>query len=216
MGKVWYEERKRDAETQQPRWDILIVDMPATGHSLQYLRMPRAARDTFGVGLVRRESERILTLFRDPQKTAVNLVTIPEELPVSETQETYRQLAEDLVLPFGVLFINRVHSCPLPSAALASARINPRASSADRRLAEQTLTSAQAEAALAEAQTSYVRQLLQLPLPSLQIPFCFAEQFGLPEVEQIAQVIAGPFAERTREKGEKGKRRRGEASSRSA
>ena len=216
MGKVWYEERKRDAETQQPRWDILIVDMPATGHSLQYLRMPRAARDTFGVGLVQRESERILTLLRDPQKTAVNLVTIPEELPVSETQETYRQLAEDLDLPFGVLFINRVHFCPLPSAALASVHINPRATVADRRLAEQTLASAQAEAALAEVQAFYVRQLRQLPLPSLQIPFCFAEQFGLPEVEQIAQVLAGPFAERTKEKGDKGKRRRGEASSRSA
>jgi hypothetical protein len=104
----------------------------------------------------------------------------------------------------------------LPSAALASARINPRASGADRRLAEQALTSAQAEATLVEAQTFYVRQLLQLPLPSLQIPFCFAEQFGLPEVEQIAQVIAGPFAERTKEKGDKGKRRRGEAPSRSA
>jgi anion-transporting ArsA/GET3 family ATPase len=213
MGKVWYEERRRDAETQQPRWDILIVDMPATGHSLQYLRMPRAARDTFGVGLVQRESERILTLFRDPVKTAVNLVTIPEELPVSETQDTYRQLTEDLDLPLGVLFINRVHHCSLPPAVLASARINPRASVPDRRLAEQVLASAQAEATLAEAQIPCLHQLLQLPLPPVQVPFCFAEQFGLPEVEQIAQVIAGPFEKRTREKGEKGKRRRREVSS---
>src|SRR5215510_1607740 len=120
MGKVWYEERRRDAETQQPRWDMLIVDMPATGHSLQYLRMPRAARDTFGVGLVQRESERILALFRDPQKTAVNLVTIPEELPVSETQEAYRLLTEDLNLPLGVLFINRAHQCSLSQAMLAN------------------------------------------------------------------------------------------------
>ena len=215
MGKVWYEERKRDAETQQPRWDMLIVDMPATGHSLQYLRMPRAARDTFGVGLVQRESERILTLLRDPRKTAVNLVTIPEELPVSETREAYQQLAEDLGLPLGVLFINRVHSCPVPAAALASAGINPKAPAVDRRLAEQVLASAQAEAALAEAQACYVGQLLQLPLPPVHVPFYFAEQFGLPEVEQIAQVIAGPLAGRAQEKGEKGKRRRGEASPRS-
>ena len=44
MGKIWYEERRRDKDTQGPRWDVLIVDTPATGHSLQYLRMPRAAR----------------------------------------------------------------------------------------------------------------------------------------------------------------------------
>ena len=178
--------------------------------------MPRAARDAFGVGLVQRESERILTLFRDPRKTAVNLVTTPEELPVSETREAYQQLAEDLGLPLGVLFINRVHSCPVRAAALAGARINPKASAVDRRLAEQVLASARAEAALAEAQAVYVGQLLQLPLPPVHVPFYFAEQFGLPEVEQIAQVIAGPFAGRAQERGEKGKRRRGEASPRSA
>jgi anion-transporting ArsA/GET3 family ATPase len=216
MGKVWYEERQRDPETQQLRWDILIVDMPATGHSLQYLRMPRAARDTFGAGLVQRESERILTLFRDPEKTAVNLVTIPEELPVSETQETYQQLTEDLDLPLGVLFINRVHYCPLPPAVLANARVNAKASIPDRRLAEQVLASAQAEAALAEAQIPHLQQLQQLPLPTVQVPFCFAEQFGLPEVEQIAQVIAAALGERTGEKGEKGRKRKREASARSA
>ena len=216
MGKVWYEERRRDAETQQLRWDILIVDMPATGHSLQYLRMPRAARDTFGAGLVQRESERILTLFHDPEKTAVSLVTIPEELPVSETQDTYRQLTEDLDLPLGVLFINRVRHCPLPPAVLVSARVNAKASALDRRLAEQVLASAQAEVALAEAQMPYLHQLLQLPLPPVQVPFCFAEQFGLPEVEQIARVIVATLGEKAREKAETGKKRRREASTRSA
>ncbi len=216
MGKVWYEERRRDPETQQPRWEILIVDMPATGHSLQYLRMPRAARDTFGAGLVQRESERILTLFRDAEKTAVNLVTIPEELPVSETQDTYRQLTEDLDLPLGVLFINRVHHCPLPLAVLADARVNTRAAVPDRRLAEQVLASAQAEATLVEAQTLYLQQLQQLSLPTVQVPFYFAEQFGLPEVEQIARVIAAAPAERAREKGEKRRKRKREASARSA
>jgi len=209
MGKVWYEERRRDPETQEPRWDILIVDMPATGHSLQYLRMPRAARDTFGAGLVQRESERILTLFRDAEKTAVNLVTIPEELPVSETQETYQQLTEDLDLPLGVLFINRVHRCPLPLAVLASARINARASVPDRRVAEQVLASAQAEATLAEAQAPYMRELLQLPLPPVQVPFYFAEQFGLLEVEQIAQVIGAALEGQEKARDEKGKRRVG-------
>jgi len=209
MGKVWYEERKRDAETQQPRWDILIVDMPATGHSLQYLRMPYAARDTFGAGLVQRESERILALFRDPEKTAVNLVALPEELPVNETQEAYRQLTEDLDLPLGVLFINSVHQCPLPQAALARAQIDARASTQDQRLAEQILASARTEATLAEAQAPYLQQLQQLRLPTIQVPFYFAEQFGLSEVEQIAQAIGATPARKERGKGVKGKRRVG-------
>ncbi len=40
----------------------MIVDAPATGHSLQYLRMPQAARDAFGAGLVQREAQRVVEL----------------------------------------------------------------------------------------------------------------------------------------------------------
>ena len=40
MAKVWYEAQQQDRRTTFPRWDALIIDMPASGHSLQYLRMP--------------------------------------------------------------------------------------------------------------------------------------------------------------------------------
>ena len=95
MGKVWYEERKRDPQTQQPLWDILLVDLPATGHSLQYLQMPRAAHEAFG-GIVGYEADRILSLLRDTEKTAINFVTTADELAVSETQDAYQQVAQEL------------------------------------------------------------------------------------------------------------------------
>ncbi|MBI3300666.1 MAG: ArsA family ATPase [Deltaproteobacteria bacterium] len=210
MGKVWYEERRRDGETQQPRWDVLIVDTPATGHSLQYLRMPRAARDTFREGLVHREAEQLLTLLSDPSKTVVNLVTTPEELPVSETQEAYQQLAEDLRLPLGVLFINRVHWAPLPRTVLEHARVDVHVATQERRLARQVLARARAEATLAEAQASSLRHLRHLPLPAVHVPFCFAEEFGLAQVERLSRLIEAAILERPGEKGEKRKRRRGE------
>ena len=212
MGKVWYEEHKRDSDTQEPLWDLLIADMPATGHSLQYLRMPQAARDTFSTGLVQRESERVLTLFRDPEKTAINLVTIPEELPTSETYEAYQQLTEKLEFPLGVLFINSVRQCPIPQSVLANAQIRVRAPAQARNLAEQVLTSARAEAALAEAQAPYLQHLQKLPLPTVQVPFYFAEQFSLPEVEQIADLLTAVLEEGAKEEKKKG--RKGRRSSR--
>jgi hypothetical protein len=171
--------------------------------------MPAAARDTFGAGLVQRESERILTLFRDAEKTAVNLVTLPEELPVSETWEAYRQLTEGLGFPLGALFINRVHQCPIPSSALTHARIGTKVSVQDRHLAEQVLADARAEAALAEAQAPYLQQLQKLPLPPVQIPFYFTEQFGLLEIGRIAQVIGAALAGQEKGEGRKGKKRTG-------
>jgi anion-transporting ArsA/GET3 family ATPase len=189
MGKIWYEERKTEKDTVQPRWDLLIVDMPATGHSLQYLRMPRAARDTFGSGTVHREAERIMALFSDPNKTAINLVTLPEELAVSETLEAHHQLRTELKLPVGMLFVNRVRCTPLSSTALARIRIDASSRSQDRQLAEQVLRHAHTEATLQEVQAPYLRRFKALSIPTLHVPFYFAEQFTLPQVEQLSYLL---------------------------
>src|SRR5262249_60155592 len=53
VGKIWYEATRQDGG--RPAWDTIVVDAPATGHSLQYLRMPPAARAPFGAGLAQRE-----------------------------------------------------------------------------------------------------------------------------------------------------------------
>lgn len=188
IGKIWYEERKRDAATQQPRWDLLVVDLPATGHGLQYLNMPCAARDTFREGLVHREAERITAWLQDPEKTAVNLVATAEELPVSETLEAHQQLTEKLQLPLGALFVNRVHEAPLSSTALSRLRADGvKASVADLDIAEQVLACASVETAWVDAQETYVKQLRFLPLPLVKLPQCVSREFGITQLTQLAQ-----------------------------
>jgi len=199
MGKIWYEEHKREAHTQQPLWDMLLVDLPATGHSLQYLRMPRAAHETFG-GVVGREAERISALLHDSDKTAVNLVTTPDELPVHETQEAYGQLVNDLRLPLGMLFINRVHRTPLSSTELGRIRLVASAPASERRLVKQVLDCGQREAVLAESQALNLQSLSQLLLPTVQIPFWFCDEFGFTAVDQLSRKIITPQHKITEEK----------------
>lgn len=189
IGKVWYEERRREAESQTPRWDLLVVDLPATGHGLQYLHMPCAARDTFSDGIVHREAERIVTWLQDSDKTAVNMVTTAEELPVSETLDAYRQLTEKLQLPLGVLFINQVHKAPLSLHKLMLLHPQKKGFNRDRQLVEQILGCAKSEAALVKAQEVGLAQLRQTALPSISLPFYFSQEFGLPQLEQLSQRI---------------------------
>ena len=111
VGKIWYEEQL--VAKGRPKWDVIVVDAPATGHVLQYLRMPSAAAEAFGPGLVRREAQKVIELLCDPVRTAVCPVTTAEEMPVNETAEMYQQLRERLRMPLGVLFVNRVHAAPL-------------------------------------------------------------------------------------------------------
>ena len=107
VGKIWYEAVRQEAG--RPVWDAIVVDAPASGHSLQYLRMPQAAREAFGAGLVQREATKITALLRDRRTTAVHLVTLAEEMPVTETLETRAQLVEKLGMPLGYVIVNRLH-----------------------------------------------------------------------------------------------------------
>ncbi len=60
IGKIWY-------EVDRGRWDLVIVDSPATGHALQYLRMPKTASEAFTTGLVHREAKRVWSLLSRPE-----------------------------------------------------------------------------------------------------------------------------------------------------
>ncbi len=188
MGKVWYEERKRDPQTQQLLWDLLLVDLPATGHSLQYLHMPHAAHQAFG-GIVGHESDRILSLLRDTEKTAINFVTTADELAVSETRDSYQQVTQDLCLPTGVLFVNRLHQAPLSVATIDTFTALPSASSRERQIVARVLQCGHEEAMLAEAEAGRLESLHTIPLPTVGLPFLAVAEFNAVTVGQLSRVI---------------------------
>jgi anion-transporting ArsA/GET3 family ATPase len=109
LGKLWYLESRVDAE--RPRWDLLIVDAPATGHGLSFLSVPTVVTDTVHLGPLRRHTEWVQQLLRDPERTLVLPVTLPEELPVKETLEL-RERVRGLGLRVGPLIANGVEPAP--------------------------------------------------------------------------------------------------------
>ena len=129
VGKVWYEATRKEGD--RFAWDAVVVDAPATGHGLQYLRMPQAARDTFGAGLVQREAARVVDLLQDAKTTAVHLVTLAEDMPVTEALEAHAQITGPLGLPAGAVVVNRVHRRRFAAEALA--KIDAAAVSAEER-----------------------------------------------------------------------------------
>jgi anion-transporting ArsA/GET3 family ATPase len=78
------------------RWvhDLVIVDAPASGHSLPLLSAPRTLGTLARVGPVGDLLGRIERLLADPAATLVCVVTTPEELAVRETVELHRELAQ--------------------------------------------------------------------------------------------------------------------------
>jgi len=201
IGKIWY-------EVDRGRWDLVIVDSPATGHALQYLRMPKAAYEAFTSGLVHREAKRVWDLLSDPKSTAVSVVTVAEELPVNETIAICGQIANELRLPTGTLFVNRFHPPAVTSADVERAtRLVRRGSSATSdALSDAILKAATEEAGWIALNAGYRDKLAaETGWPMVILPFLFREEFGFADIEHLASIVdqASPAKPRAARAGAK-------------
>jgi anion-transporting ArsA/GET3 family ATPase len=107
LGKAWWHtsEKLHDGSW---KYDVVILDAPATGHGLDMLRVPKVIVEVVPPGLLRRDAERAEKLFKDPTQCGVILVTLPEEMPVTETLELASSLQHELGLPLAKLVVNGV------------------------------------------------------------------------------------------------------------
>jgi len=106
LGKAWY--HSIETVDGEPRFDVVLFDAPATGHGLDMLRVPKVIVELAPPGLLRADAERAWRMFQDPVQSGVLVVTLPEELPVNETEELVGQLRSDLRLPIAALVVNGV------------------------------------------------------------------------------------------------------------
>jgi len=106
IGKVEYHVRET-LSTGEPAWDIIIVDAPPTGHGMFFLSVPTIMAEAARTGPIRDHSLRMARLLADPARCAVNLVSLPEEMPVTEAIDADRMLRESLNITPTYQIINR-------------------------------------------------------------------------------------------------------------
>ena len=170
LGKIYYEaERKLGG---RDHWDLIVVDGPASGQALSLLKMPTAARQTFGDSVVGREAGNISRALRDENETAVVLVTTPEPLPISETLETAATLREIGIKPAAIIF-NRSRTPNFSNGDVLKLKERliaaGKASDADYlgKIAKSELDRAsQADKALAQLRAETNAPVMELPLMS--------------------------------------------------
>ncbi len=107
LGKAWWHTTEKQADGSWT-YDVVILDAPATGHGLDMLRVPKVIVDVVPPGLLRRDAERAWNMFRDPETCGVVLVTIPEEMPTTETIELASALQDELGLSIARVVVNAV------------------------------------------------------------------------------------------------------------
>jgi anion-transporting ArsA/GET3 family ATPase len=109
IGKVW-ELAQFDRKVKKgAKYDLVIVDAPATGHGLGLLRTPKTFSEIARVGPVKRQADTIYDFITDRNLTAVLAVAWPEEMPVNETLDLQRRLKDELGMRLDRIILNGIY-----------------------------------------------------------------------------------------------------------
>ena len=180
LGKVKQLEQRRVA-------DVIVLDAPAAGHAISFLRSARGLIDAVRVGPINTQARDVLDLLTDPARCQVVLVTLPEETPVNELVETAYSLEDEVGVSLGPVVVNGRYPDrggldvdPETAAEAAGASLRPGeaealAAAADFRLHRMALQASQVDR-LAEI----------LPLPQLSLPYLFDADLGPAHVDELA------------------------------
>ncbi|MDP9067794.1 MAG: ArsA family ATPase [Actinomycetota bacterium] len=210
LGKIWFLEQGRQGGRAPRDFDTIVVDAPAAGHMLTFLSAPMGLSDALRVGPVRRQSDWLVQMLRDPKRSRVHLVTLPEEMPVSETLETSEAITNRIGLNPGAVFANAVYQELLTDEEQATledvmADDNPRelkmaAAEVGLRLDKEDLNSLVGYARFLEArrsiQAKHLRALRKgIEDPVVELPFLFSAGLALPDIETLADVVEDKVAD---------------------
>lgn len=113
LGKIWHlgQEKRPDGS---PRFDLLLVDAPATGHGITFLDVPRVAVSAVRAGPLRRHAGWVEDMIRDREHTLLLPVALAEELPARETAELVERLREQVGIHVDRVVVNAMASVPTP------------------------------------------------------------------------------------------------------
>jgi anion-transporting ArsA/GET3 family ATPase len=170
--------------------DLVVLDAPAAGHAISFLRSARGLVDAVRVGPIHNQARDVLELLTDGTRCRVVLVTLPEETPVNELVETAYSLEDEVGVSLGPVVVNGLYP------AIDHLEVDPRVAADD---AGAHLRSGEAEALEAAAAFRLRRMELQaeqlarldaeLPLPQLHLPFRFTSEIGPADVDVLADAL---------------------------
>ena len=188
IGKVWelaqLERRTRGAAP----YDLVLVDAPATGHGVGFLRTPRTFAEIARIGPIAHQARTIAATIADREFTGVVAVSTPEEMPVNQALSIHELLTSEgpelELMILNARYPERFTDGEVPLLRAAAER-------AGTSLAAAALSGALSEAQRAHAQREQRSRLADAVGERLiELPLVFCERLGKPELERLADVLA--------------------------
>jgi Mrp family chromosome partitioning ATPase len=181
LGRVKQLESSRAA-------DLIILDAPAAGHAVSFLRSPAGLRDAVTAGPIATQAIEVIEMLADPRRCRVMLVTLPEETPVNELIETAFAIEDEVGVQLGPVVINAL----VPTLAGLDLGAPPPQPGVDL---DDALLASMGEAAsfratwVARQREQVERLRAELPLPLLTLPSRFTTDLGPEDLDALVDAL---------------------------
>jgi len=185
IGKIW-ELAQLDRKVKKGRkYDLVIVDAPATGHGVGFLQTPRTFASIARVGPIHSQAQTLDRFITDHEHTGTAIVALPEEMPVNESAALEKDLRDEVGVAVDRVYLNGLY--PERFSKAEAERLTALAEE------ENGATKAAARAALSEhgrarsqrAQLSRLRRRVEAPVKTL--PFLFEPDLGVEAARQLSR-----------------------------
>lgn len=167
LGKAWFMEAMERDEAGQPRWDVLVIDAPSTGHGISLLRLPEVLLSVVPVGPMADDARQMRALLVDPERTAFHIATLPAELPVNEALDLAHEARASIGIPTGWMIANQV----LPDVLSRATQLRMATVESPDALVAQALDNGRVWIDRRDHQQLQLQRLRERsPLPVLEVP----------------------------------------------
>ena len=188
LGKAYFHEKEE--EGGRKKWDVVILDAPATGHGMFLLQIPSVINNAVGGGIMADEAKNMLALLNDPRRAMLNIVTLAEEMPINESVELKARLDAEIGIRVGYVLANNIFPAlfTAPEARQMEALANDCGE-------DNTGLRAMIDAGIfryerRELQERYLaRAARDLARPVVEIPFIFEAELQRPHIQTIADAL---------------------------
>jgi anion-transporting ArsA/GET3 family ATPase len=187
IGKIW-ELAQLDRKVRQGRkYDLVIVDAPATGHGIGFLQTPRTFAAIARVGPIHSQAQQLDRLITDQEHTGAAIVSLPEEMPVNESAALERDLRSEVGVAVDRIYMNGLYPERFSKQEAAQLEDLAREDDGAFRAAARAAVSEHNRARSQRAQLARLRRRVEAPVKTL--PFLFEPQLDVEAARSLARRV---------------------------
>jgi anion-transporting ArsA/GET3 family ATPase len=185
IGKIW-ELTQLDRKVKSGRkYDLVIVDAPATGHGIGFLQTPRTFAAIARVGPIHSQALQLNALITDQDHTGTAIVALPEEMPVNESAALEHDLRNEVGVAVDRIYLNGLY--PERFSKGEAERLGELAERTDgsERAAVRAALSEHGRARSQRAQLARLRRRVETPVKTL--PFLFEPDLDVEAARELSR-----------------------------